>query len=59
MLSDFFSTVGEVEMYAFFAFLLFFIFFIAITVHTLTLKNRQVEKMKRIPFDDENSPPEV
>ncbi len=53
MLSDYFTTVGQVEIFGVVAFFLFFIFFIVITVHTLTLSNRDIEKMKRMPLDDE------
>jgi hypothetical protein len=56
MLSDYFSTVEQAGIFGFIAFLLFFVFFIVITIHTFSMKNKEVERMKRIPFDDDPVP---
>ncbi len=53
MLSDYFTTVEQVEIFGVIAFFLFFLFFIAVTIHTVMMNNREIEKMKRMPLDDE------
>ena len=55
MLSDYFSGIDQVSIYAAIAFFLFFLFFIMVTIHTFRLNNHEVDKMKRIPFDEDNN----
>lgn len=52
MLSDYFTNLDQVVIFALLAFILFFVFFVLISIHTFRMNDSEVEKMKRIPFDD-------
>lgn len=52
MLSDYFTDMEKVDIYAMIAFFIFFIFFIAVTVHTVKLNKKKTQELGNIPLDD-------
>lgn len=52
MLSDYFTDMEKVDIYAMIAFFIFFIFFIVVTVHTIRLNNKKTNELGNIPLDD-------
>ena len=52
MLSDYFTDIEKVDIYAMVAFFIFFIFFIAVTVHTIRLNKQKTRELANIPLDD-------
>lgn len=55
MLSDYFTDMQKVEVFAMVAFFIFFIFFIAVTVHTIRLNKQETQELGNIPLDDGSS----
>ena len=52
MLSDYFTDIEKVDIYATVAFFIFFIFFIVVTVHTVRLNKKKSQELSNIPLDD-------
>lgn len=52
MLSDYFTDMDKVAIYAMVAFFIFFIFFIAVTVYTIRINKRTTQEFGNIPLDD-------
>ena len=52
MLSDYFTDIEKVDIYAMIGFFIFFIFFIAVTVHTIRLNKEKTNELGNIPLDD-------
>jgi len=52
MLSDYFTDMERVEIYAMVAFFIFFVFFIVVTIHTIRLNKRKAQELGNIPLED-------
>jgi len=52
MLSDYFTGIEKVDVYAMVAFFIFFVFFIVITIHTLRLNRTETRELGKIPLED-------
>jgi cbb3-type cytochrome oxidase subunit 3 len=52
MLRDIFKSVGGIEGYGLVSMIIFVVFFALLTLHTLSLKKKEVEDYSRMPLDD-------
>ena len=52
MLRDVFQSLRGVENFGVISMFIFAVFFILVIVHTLSLKKKDVDEFRNIPFDD-------
>ena len=53
MIKEHLQNITGVEIYAIIGFLIFFVFFVMVTIHTIKLKRKDVERFKQLPLEEE------
>lgn len=53
-ISEYLSSISGIAIYPIIAFIIFFLFFILMLLHTYSIKEKDIEEMKRIPLDNDD-----